>query len=316
MKSNRQFSVLFVVIIVMLFSGLMAACGGRYQNLEGVTFIAPLGNPPIDFIEWSPVNKDEILVTATYLNPGHTEIYILNISSMEKKVLVNAEHDGVWGDTWLPDGQSIVVVVNADNKDFGKAGYWIISASDLSREFYRESGAPIWSRDGQTLALYTLERNSNIEKVEVRLLEIETNKEDVIFSHIGSQRLFGLSWSPDGQKLAYSLGDYDSRNIYIIDLKTRITTQLTKTESNDSPVWSPNGDMIAYNKTTGGIKSSLHLIEPDGSCDIEILKMNDARSPTWSPDGEKLAFVTLDGIYYLEIDIVFGEGGYQDLCQE
>jgi Tol biopolymer transport system component len=310
----------YVFLNTLLCAILLVACNPhpRYENVEGITFIAPLGDPPIDYIEWSPVNQNEILITATYLRPGPTEIYILNISSLEKNVLVKAERDGVWAETWLPDGGSVVVVVNADNTDFVDAGYWTISTSDKSREFLRESDAPVWSPDGKTIALNVVGQNQDPDarKIEVRLLDVVTNKEEAIFSNVGPQRLFELSWSPDGQKLAYSLGDYDSSNIYIIDIKTRAITQLTKTETNDSPVWSPNGDMIAYNKTTGGIKSSLHLIRPDGSCDIEIPELNDARSPTWSPDGKKLAFVTLDGIYYLEIDKVFGEGGYQNLCNK
>ncbi len=319
-SNNKRLLNLFICILLttLVCAILLAACNPnpRYENLEGITFIAPLGSPPINYIEWSPISREEILITASGLSPGPTEIYILNISSMEKNVLIKAERDGVWADTWLPDSKSVVVVVNADNRDFDKAGYWVISTNGVSREFLRESGDPVWSPDGKTIALYTLGQNSNPDtrKIEVRLLDVMTNKEEAIFSNIGPQRLFGLSWSPDGQKLVYSLGDYSSRNIYIIDIKTRAITQLTKTETNDSPVWSPKGDIIAYNKTAKGIRSSLHLIRPDGSCDIEIPYINDARSPTWSPDGKKLAFVTLDGIYYLEIDKVFGEDGYRSMC--
>lgn len=302
-----------VVLIVCLFS--ISACqNGKYGILDGVTFIAPLGKPPINYIEWSPVNQNEILVTATYLEPGLTEVYILDIESMEKKVLISAERGGVWGTTWLPGGKSIVVVVNEDNKDFTQAGYWAVSISDGSREFLRKSGEPFWSPDGDMAALYTLRLGSSKEKTEVLLLEVKTNKEETILSNIEPQRLFGLSWSPDGQKLAYSLGDYTTSNLYIIDLTTRAITQLTKNDASTSPVWSPSGDVIAYHKTIGGVKSTLHLIKPDGTCDIEIFGMNDVRSPTWSPDGKKLGFVSLDGIYYLEIDKVFGEGGYQSMC--
>lgn len=129
------------------------------------------------------------------------------------------------------------------------------------------------------------------------------------------QEFFGFSWSPDSQNLVFFLGDSDARNLYVIDIRTLVMVQLTENELNYAPTWSPTGEFIAYNKVmTGSPKSSLHLIKLDGTCDIEIPNMNDVRSPTLSPDGKKLAFVALDGVYYLEIDKVFGESGHQSLC--
>lgn len=304
-------------LLLSLFGLLLTACGGQYEKMDGISYLAPLGNPPIDYIIWSPNNPDEILITASVLNEGHTEIYILNISTKEKDVLVKSDNGGVWAKSWLPDSEHIIVAVSPQNPGFKKGGYWVIGVNDNSRQFLSESGEPIWSPDGKTKIIYNinLKTNPDINEIKLQIVNATTNSNETIFTNSGTQKLYGLSWSPEGGRLAFSLGDNNSRNIFVMDLETLKLNQLTASERNSTPVWSPKGDFIAYTKiSSDGLTSSLHLIKPDGSCDIEIQNLLDVRSPTWSPDGQKLAFVASDGIYYIELNKVFRETGDQAMC--
>ncbi len=313
MKSSIE-----TTLTIFLCGILLTACGRQYSKLEGITFIAPLGNPPIDYVIWSPIDQDEILVTASVLGPGNSEIYVLNISTKKKQILAQSKLGQIGAEAWTPDGERIIAFVNSETVEFKERGYWIIPIDGDSPEFFDKSDAPIWSPDEDKIALYSIDQEpgSYAEEIKLRIRDISTNQDETIFSNVGVQRFYGFSWAPDGQNLVFAFGDDNSRDIYIINVKTQKLRQITANGRNSSPVWSPKGDIIVYNKVTvDGLKSTIHLIRPDGSCDIEIPNLDDVRSVTWSPDGMKLAFVASDGAYYLEIDKIFGNDSYQTPCQ-
>ena len=112
-----------------------------------------------------------------------------------------------------------------------------------------------------------------------------------------------LSWSPDGGKLIASVDG----EIEVIDVPTMTRKRLTSCRSLDygdgycsHPVWSPQGDLIAYSLALGGStgdpRSGLYLL--DSSC---ALAAEDCASKShftqlspgvyaWSPDGKLLAY--------------------------
>jgi len=309
-------SILKTILIFVVCWGLVTACNKQQEKYGGQTFITSLGDPPVEFIIWSPVDQNQILVTASEIGQGRAEIYILDLSTNKKDVLAQTENGDMWAETWLPDGKKILIFVSPDTVEFEKGGYWLIDTSNHSLEFFGESGRQIWSPNGRMIATYIVDQKpgTNFREVKLHLLDIRTNTDEIIYEDAGTQMLFGFSWSPDSENLVYSVGDYTSSNLYVVNIKTKALTKITFDGSNDVPVWSPSRNIIAYAKVHNGLAPSIHLVRPDGSCDIKLSTLGDARSPTWSPDGGKLAFVTSDGIYYLEVDKIFSENGYQTMC--
>lgn len=90
------------------------------------------------------------------------------------------------------------------------------------------------------------------------------------------------SFSPDGEWITYGY----NRNIYKVDTSGTNVVQLRNNNNDFFPVWSPNGDLIAYDNTSCG----------DGICGIYITPTNGAerqymmpgRKPAWSGDGQYL----------------------------
>jgi len=98
--------------------------------------------------------------------------------------------------------------------------------------------------------------------------------------------------SPDGNRLAYSTSGRN-REIYVYDILRGSSTRLTSGGVNNWPIWTPDGQKVAYALTekTGGGK--IFLTAADGSGESECLLESDLSllPSSFSPNGELLAYV-------------------------
>ena len=300
-----------------IIANLSFACNsyGRYQ---GVTFITSQGNPPAESIVWSPTDANQVLVASSALDHHNDQLFILNTRTLEKKILQKNDTGKLFGLDWSPDGERILF---ASTSGFpGEKGETlIISASGNDKEVLMEwVPDAVWSPDGRTIAYFSFGRgiSADLQEINLHLMDL-SDKEDVIILTLESINSLGLSWSPDGNRLVFALGSLKSSNLFVFDIATRETIQITKDGLADSPVWSPQGDVIAYHKfSKDGLVSSLSLIRSDGSCEVEIPDLDDVGSPTWLPNGKTLGFVALDGIYTLDLEEVFAGDIYHGECPQ
>jgi TolB protein len=82
--------------------------------------------------------------------------------------------------------------------------------------------------------------------------------------------------------------------------------RLTRSGSyNQSPAWSPKGDLIAYASREGNLYR-LKLISPDGLVEETLFDDNSSyEDPCWAPDGRHIAATAREGgrHYIVVIDI-------------
>jgi len=101
--------------------------------------------------------------------------------------------------------------------------------------------------------------------------------------------------SPDGRRVAVTLETQEDQ-IWLYDLARGTLTRFTlEGASNDIPVWTPDGERIAFYSTKEG-PNNLFWQMADGSGGLERLTTHEygEQPRSWSPDGQLLAFTRID----------------------
>jgi TolB protein len=129
--------------------------------------------------------------------------------------------------------------------------------------------------------------------------------------------------NPDGNQLAFASNRNGYWNLYLLDLKSGQTVQLTDNpEYEAAPSWSPDGRWLVYETYVGedGGGLELFILPIDGSS--QSIRLTDHpgadHSPSWSPAGRQIAFVSQRSgepeIWIADLDVA-GEERFTNLSR-
>ena len=142
---------------------------------------------------------------------------------------------------------------------------------------------PSWSSDGK-IAFSAMD----CDECPSQLIQVDPVDSSQAPVETSVKHVFQPSTSPDGRKVAVvGLG----RGIYSVNVGGGTAKRLTSGPSDESPAWSPDGDLIAFQRQIQGTNYDLFAV--DASTGKERRLTNDAQqqtNPTWSPDGARIAF--------------------------
>ena len=125
------------------------------------------------------------------------------------------------------------------------------------------------------------------------------------------RQIADIAWSPDGRSVAFVQGArHGQGKIFVTDARGRSRSSFgTGGLFNGPPLWSPDGQHIAY-MATNGHDEWLSVARPDGSEDRGVSgdlgwPPAEPNHPSWSPDGQRIAFDAGYGpksIYSVRVD--------------
>jgi LysM repeat protein len=100
------------------------------------------------------------------------------------------------------------------------------------------------------------------------------------------------SCSPDARSVVFASDATGSYQIYLLPLDQTQPIQLTNSEGmNFAPIFSPDGQQIAFVSTRNDGVPTIWLMNADGSNQRQVTtELGRDTSPSWSPDGRQLLF--------------------------
>lgn len=300
------------------------------------TIIKTSGATCPGYMAWSPDSQKLAWIGGGCMSPPqHSRVWVASIDGQQLDQIfytANGYFDHDKGIAWSPDGQ-FVVVRHQDGTTYQiDAGCSVQSngCDESSRTEINEipkdwlhTFRPQWlnANTKPTNTSNTLEQGKTLTMCDNDLCVVNSDGSRVTLSFGQDYELAwpgAASWSPDGTQFVFSacLTSAGVASGCLPDLFTanwdgsNIIPVIINPNSHDTmPVWSPDGQWIAYGNN-GGVA----IVKPDGTGKKELV-IGGSLCPVgigWSPDSQQIAFqggdgdctqsVTLDSVWALNAD--------------
>lgn len=202
--------------------------------------------------------------------------------------------------SWSPDGETIAVTwVGENHSDLVTLDangrllrQWTRYASRVQATDSSWALWPAFAPDGRRIVFAA---DSTTYEFTLWLLDTATGALRQIAWYGGRGGATRASWAPDGRRLAVVAAPDGTRQIWIVDLSTGASQQLTRQKDGAyDPAWAPDGRAIAY-VAREDADHNIWLVRPDGTNASRVTPSGLHRAPAWSPDGRWLAYLVHQG---------------------
>jgi len=231
---------------------VMDADGGHARQLTAEVVGTSSSQPA-----WSPdgraivyvrgPSRASAVVSATPLAFG--ELLRIDADGGEETAVTSGEPDAA--PAWSPDGREIVFVRGHElNKPTGDMDLFVLRVAGgtprrLTHTPRSMETAPAWSPDGSRIAFARSWSTSAFTgEAAVVVINRDGSGESVVLRHkLYSETTYGLSWSPDGRRIAFETGSLDCTVVATVGVNSRDRRRLTSCmgpfRAAVAPSWQP-----------------------------------------------------------------------------
>ena len=210
-----------------------------------------------------------------------------------------------YGPNLSPDGKQLAYAWNGGSGPHFSIYVKLIGTEESLRLTNQEGidFDPVWSPDGRYIAFCRIQRGQTGIYIVSALGGAERKIRDTHWEEREFYEVFWyfgrLSWSPDGNSLAFSdrLTSNEPTSIFLLSLGTLAVRKLTSPglPGDYNPAFSPNGRTLAFNRGSQGV-TSIYTIPAEGGEERRLISGSQyGWGLAWTADGR---------------DIVFGRAGW------
>ena len=228
---------------------------------------------------WSP-DGAFIAYPGRQLDDMGTDVFRLDMVNGENVNLTDSA--GLdYAPAWSPDGASIVFV--SDRDESGVEALWLMAADGSDAQRLTKAAPlldvlPAWSPDGGEIAFFR--RGTDPERTQVN-------------------GLWAVRPDGSGERLIVESGD-----LSLLEPVDTLWPPLTP------PVWSPDGEWIAYMQRTPEEETDLYVVAASGGDPVQVTDLPGIEyAVAWTPDGQSLTFTYEGYDEEFSIYVVDREGG-------
>lgn len=185
---------------------------------------------------WSP---DGRMIAYQSMHSGNWDIWLVNSDASDSPVQFTTHSEGDKAPAWSRDGTYIAFRSNRS----GNYDIWVQAIGGGEPERITDSPGsdtkPKWSPDGRRIAYLSVRDG----KVDIWVRYLEEDKREIQISTGGDVKAY--NWSPSGNSIIYWNEDF------ILGRNSDGTGEEVVIDEGREPIWSPDGQKIAFVKFNG-----------------------------------------------------------------
>ncbi len=226
--------------------------------------------------------------------------------------------------TFSPDGNHIAFAWNEGEDANHQYDLYVksIGSERLLRLTHHPSRwmSPAWSPDGSVIAF--VRQTEQLAGIFI-IPALGGSERSIVSEHLTVGGIIEISWSPDGQELAYSAyGEGGMPRVFVVSVQTLSARPLSpapECHAAMEPAFSPDGKQLALACLSSSAVYTIYVVsQPDGPVRALASVLGDPQGLTWASDGSRLIFSNDPGdggeLWQLTLDgrleqLPFGEDG-------